>query len=1079
MARIFYEVWKVSSDYVSNLQELKFIEVNVKKELMKIPTFYFTIRRDANSELTAPAVGDKIKIFRNYGEILRGTILKMEVRDDTFYYEGVSSADDWNYYNSNYLEWNNVNASVILNQLATDVGWTLGTVDDVLISKFIYDYGAYYEQIDRLAKWVRREYLFDEINKKLYFQAQVGTDKSATIRFIRGVNLEEITVKKEQDETWTKVICLGAGDGKKQLKSVRGTGNKVKVFVDKSIQKQADLDKFADEKLAEGNQPLYVYYEAKIDSPLFNFDIGDTVWLEDSLNKINQPMRIMEYSLTFNESETIDVTFANKRKTLTDFFRKLEAGQRTLSNVNHSSAVQKNAMIQVDEDNDPILLTVNNSQLVNSTTGNTIGAIENNVTTAQSTANSAQTSATNAQTTASTALTQANTALNTANSKEPQVSKGTTAPPSPQLNQFWLDTSVIPNVWRRWDGTSWVDATPVVAINLLHNSQFLDTSYWGFDSGWSLDTNTKFEGMNTMKCDISGQTSDVYWKLYSEDIQAKEGDVFTASIYLMTDDVANLSWTCLGIRAKGKDGSIINFAQQGASLVNGQWSRISLTFTCPAGTETVQLYTRPNRNGRYWAAKPMLQRGDKLGTWTPHLDETVSTIKATVIKGGVLTLGGYNNINGKFYLYNASGDTVAEFDGANNLVTLDTLQVGQIYSGSVPSYSNQDKTIYVDFVAGNDEYLSSEVSNSKPYRSIARALQDVPRVNDGTINIYIKTSGTEVIFMSGISGGGTINFYFQGYTLNGQVIIHSTTNSIYFYNTIFNFQGDSTYGVVQAFKSPYVALVDCKIYGRGLAQSGLVANDFSQVQYVSTNSSTPFSSVEGCVTDSIIARYGSNITVTDVVGGGATWGLSALYGGVIGGSGKAPSGTQSPYYRALNGGSVWSGFTYTSSSSTPPSAPDTIKTWNSVSGDSYRSTVYVGWRGDGTVRQGQWDGYGLHHGCWFFGTTPSSTVTGKTIKRMRVYLSRLTTGGNGGAVTVYIRNHSHASKPAGQPDVSSYAAVSASFSAGQSKWVDLPSSFFTAWQNGTAKGVGIYTSSTSNNYYAIFSASAKLEITYA
>jgi phage minor structural protein len=43
------------------------------------------------------------------------------------------------------------------------------------------------------------------------------------------------------------------------------------------------------------------------------------------------------------------------------------------------------------------------------------------------------------------------------------ITKTPTAPTDPVIGQLWLDTSVVPNVWKRWDGTAWVPATPTQA----------------------------------------------------------------------------------------------------------------------------------------------------------------------------------------------------------------------------------------------------------------------------------------------------------------------------------------------------------------------------------------------------------------------------------------------------------------------------------------------------------------------------------------------------------------------------------------------------------------------------------------
>ncbi|MGR6115707.1 phage tail spike protein [Aeribacillus composti] len=47
--------------------------------------------------------------------------------------------------------------------------------------------------------------------------------------------------------------------------------------------------------------------------------------------------------------------------------------------------------------------------------------------------------------------------------KENAITKSNTAPANPTTGQLWLDTSVTPNVLKRWDGSAWVKATPTSA----------------------------------------------------------------------------------------------------------------------------------------------------------------------------------------------------------------------------------------------------------------------------------------------------------------------------------------------------------------------------------------------------------------------------------------------------------------------------------------------------------------------------------------------------------------------------------------------------------------------------------------
>jgi len=44
--------------------------------------------------------------------------------------------------------------------------------------------------------------------------------------------------------------------------------------------------------------------------------------------------------------------------------------------------------------------------------------------------------------------------------KERTVFKQSTAPPSPAAGDLWIDTSVAPNLWKRWTGSAWIKATP-------------------------------------------------------------------------------------------------------------------------------------------------------------------------------------------------------------------------------------------------------------------------------------------------------------------------------------------------------------------------------------------------------------------------------------------------------------------------------------------------------------------------------------------------------------------------------------------------------------------------------------------
>jgi hypothetical protein len=410
-----YEIYKCDSNF-NEIQEIYFKEVSVDREMMKIPSFYFTIDRNASTGLSAPKEGDYIKIIRNQAEILRGKIDDMEVRDESIFFEGESMARNWRRSSSITRTWRNVPSRDAINIYAQIAGFTLGEVESNTLYKHDYPYCPVVEELELFASIWDKEFYFDDLNMKVDFKNEIGTDRSADVRFIRGVNINTFKVKKSTADTWTKVIALGAGEGWNQKKVVVGTGEDVRTFTDKQLKNINDLTAFANKKLAEGNKPALVTYECRVESPLYYFTIGDKIWVEDSLNQIDEALRVMKIKMTFNETESVDVVLANRNKTMIDLFKRMEKGQRTLSNVHHSSAVQTGSIIQVDEDFlNPIKIEVTNTELQNTTTGNTIGVIENNVSTATTTANSAQADATNAQTTANTANATANDALQKAN----------------------------------------------------------------------------------------------------------------------------------------------------------------------------------------------------------------------------------------------------------------------------------------------------------------------------------------------------------------------------------------------------------------------------------------------------------------------------------------------------------------------------------------------------------------------------------------------------------------------------------------------------------------------------------------
>src|SRR5690606_9000111 len=89
------------------------------------------------------------------------------------------------------------------------------------------------------------------------------------------------------------------------------------------------------------------------------------------------------------------------------------------------------------------------------------------------------------------------------------------------------------------------------------------------------------------------------------------------------------------------------------------------------------------------------------------------------------------------------------------------LAAGQIESDSVVSRNTTDYSIYVDPVNGDDNNSGTEEDWTRAKKTLQSAFNSLPRFNEGTITIWIKsgtTAWTEEteLFLIGVSGPGTI-----------------------------------------------------------------------------------------------------------------------------------------------------------------------------------------------------------------------------------------------------------------------------------------------------------------------------------
>lgn len=188
---------------------------------------------------------------------------------------------------------------------------------------------------------------------------------------------------------------------------------------------------------------------------------------------------------------------------------------------------------------------------------------------------------------------------------------------------------------------------------LLHNTEWnSDYTGWSITTGWSLDFAKRFEGVTSFKCVVTGQATNAYPAIFSEYINTREGQTFTASGYTYTDNRGSFDQGG-SIEIEWINSAGTRISTSSATLVpsaNGIWERKSVSGTAPANTVKARIRFHPIRNGSFWVTKPMLQYGNMLTAWSPSIDELATdlTSKITQTAGRIdIVVGSDNKIKGE------------------------------------------------------------------------------------------------------------------------------------------------------------------------------------------------------------------------------------------------------------------------------------------------------------------------------------------------------------------------------------------------------------------------------------------------
>ena len=218
-----------------------------------------------------------------------------------------------------------------------------------------------------------------------------------------------------------------------------------------------------------------------------------------------------------------------------------------------------------------------------------------------------------------------------------------------------------------------VNNLQIGGTNLLVNTDFLhNRDYW---TGGDVDSSVTLQGRNSLRMITSGLTSDS-WRggeqINTPYLIAKQGDVFTISLFSRTDDISSFDRGAnMEIRYFNSSGGRIT--QSGFNIkpsTNNTWTRRVGTGTCPAGTVKVSAVWYNTRNGRIWVNGIKLEVGKKATDWTrsPHDSPTTQDVKSsfTIDTGGISMLGKKLSLTGMVTFNSLASDAQEKINTAQN-----------------------------------------------------------------------------------------------------------------------------------------------------------------------------------------------------------------------------------------------------------------------------------------------------------------------------------------------------------------------------------------------------------------------------
>jgi phage minor structural protein len=443
------------------------------------------------------------------------------------------------------------------------------------------------------------------------------------------------------------------------------------------------------------------------------------------------------------------------------------------------------------------------------------------------------------------------------------------------------------------------------------------------------------------------------------------------------------------------------------------------------------------------------------------------------LRGGTLTLGGPNNGNGIATLLNEDGESIFELNAGD--VGSSYMYIGKIDSPSVLSVQQESLTFYVNGATGDD--LNDGLSSNAPFKTIQAALNKIPKYLVGYVTIEVETQTyNEDVRVIGFTGEGDLTINLNKSGINGRLLIQNCSNIIRVKGQDFNYHAKigtvNSNHPISIVTSQYVILES--LWGKANNRS-----DYA-IYIAASNVYTYHCVHERALKAGMHTTVGGALYAYAGRGSGNKYSAEAAAGSKIHMESRRPAYSVAPALET-SGGTVTQSSGIATVYSPGDSAsvitePVTVQqgTLIETSSSCLSWDDRYGWKSGNNLYQGDY-GYGNHRGLMFFPSLQSQ-LSGKTIRSVRLFMTRYNGGGSSASSNLYFYLHNYNSQPSGAPSLGSSLGSLGSYAWRESKWINLPLSVGEALKSGLAKGIAIY--SGYGHPYVIMNPAVQIEIKY-